>query len=277
MKEIKTIVGERLRARRQVLGFTVAALAKSSGLSARYIISAEKGQANLSLTKLDQLSRALSVSMTALVSVGVRGDIDALLAHRSDTELRHILNDLRSRYGDDRTRSLIALLGVRGAGKSSVGKALAAELGHTFVELDAHIEKVADLSLAEIFSLHGEDFYREMEREALEEIIQADAPMVVATGGGIVTDSLNYGRLKDHACTVWLSATPEDHWNRVIDQGDRRPMRDHPQAMAQLRNLLAVRGPLYSQADFRVDTHGLSIESIVHQIEEFLGAVTHVG
>ena len=270
MNDIKTIVGQRLRSRRLAMKLTVAGLARSSGLSNRYIISAEQGDANLSLTKLEQLSRALCLPIEAFVRSGTRGEIDGVLAGRSDEELRAILDQLRKQFGGVHVRPFIALLGVRGAGKSSVGRVLAERFDRTFLELDARIEEVAGLSLAEIFSLHGEEYYREMEREALNQITGDGTPMVIATGGGIVTDAENYRMLRDAAHTIWLSAHPEDHWNRVIDQGDRRPMRDHPQAMAQLRNLLVARAPLYGQADLKIDTHAKVIDEIVDEIVEFL-------
>ena len=141
-----------------------------------------------------------------------------------------------------------------------------------FVELDQQIEVLAGLSLAEIFSVHGEAYYRRLEFEALNRVIDGGAAGIVATGGGIVTDAKNYARLRQTAITVWLKARPEDHWDRVIKQGDRRPMRDHPQAMAELRGLLEQRGSLYGQADLIVDTSRHSIDEVADKIQRFLAA-----
>jgi XRE family aerobic/anaerobic benzoate catabolism transcriptional regulator len=161
---------------------------------------------------------------------------------------------------------IVALLGLRGAGKTTVGKRLARKLHVPFVELDRRIEQAADLSLNEVFSLYGEDHYRHLERDALSAILAQRRPMVLATGGGLVTSPQTYALLKQSALTVWLRATPEDHWNRVVRQGDRRPMADHPQAMADLRALLTAREPLYAAADRTIDTTARSVDAIVNDL-----------
>jgi XRE family aerobic/anaerobic benzoate catabolism transcriptional regulator len=137
-----------------------------------------------------------------------------------------------------------------------------------FVELDRRIERAADLSLSELFSLHGEDYYRRLEREVLTDVLAERRGMVIATGGGIVTSPDTYAVLRRSAITVWLRARPEDHWNRVVRQGDRRPMADHPQAMADLRTLLTAREPLYALAAHTVDTSGLAVEKVVAAVAE---------
>ncbi len=266
--ETKTRLGERLRSRRLALGLTVKALAEASGLSARYVISAEHGRANLSVDKMEQLCVALGLSMAWLVSDDARGEIDALLAGRSRSELAEVAAWLRARF-EAKGRGHIALLGVRGAGKSAVGRRLADRLQRPFIELDARVEALADLSLGEIFAVHGEGYYRRLELEALEAVI-GEPPAVLATGGGIVTHPEAYARLRDAATTVWLKADPEDHWDRVIQQGDQRPMRDHPHAMAELRALLGARRPLYARADLTVDTSAQPLEHIVLHLAQKL-------
>ena len=188
-----------------------------SGVSARYITSAEHGQANVSLDKLERLCSALDIPMAWLVTVEQRGEVDALLAERTETELVEIASWLREKYGVVH-KPIVALLGVRGAGKTAVGRALARHMDRHFVELDQQIEALADLSLAEIFSVHGEAYYRRLEFEALNRVIDGGSAGIVATGGGIVTDAKNYARLRQTAITVWLKARPEDHWDRVIKQ-----------------------------------------------------------
>src|SRR6185503_20776178 len=125
---------------------------------------------------------------------------------------------------------------------------------------------MADLSLSELFSLYGEEHYRRLEREALSQVLAEKRPMVLATGGGLVAVPDTFALLKKHAVTVWLRARPEDHWNRVVRQGDRRPMADHPQAMADLRALLAAREPLYAAAEHTVDTSGRTVAKIVNDL-----------
>jgi XRE family aerobic/anaerobic benzoate catabolism transcriptional regulator len=155
----------------------------------------------------------------------------------------------------------IALLGLRGAGKTTIGRKLARRLRLPFVELDQRIEQAAGLTLPEIFALHGEAYYRRLERETLERVLD-EGPLVLATGGGLPTSPDTWTLLKRRARTVWLKARPEDHWNRVVQQGDKRPMADNPQAMAELRRLLAAREPLYAEADETIDTSKLDTEQV---------------
>ena len=235
-------VGARVRRERHRRGLTIKGLAGASGLSARYIALAEAGDANLSLVKARALAHALELR------------VEQLVAEVADE------------------RPLLALLGVRGAGKSSVGRRLAGRLERPFVELDEHIEAVADLSLAEVFAVHGEDYYRRLETRALDRLIADGDPVILATGGSIVTHGENFQRLRDAATTVWLRADPEDHWDRVILQGDRRPMRDHPDAMAELRRLLVLRAPLYGEADHVVETSGRSLDAVVDALAGVLAS-----
>jgi XRE family aerobic/anaerobic benzoate catabolism transcriptional regulator len=170
----------------------------------------------------------------------------------------------------DPPRPAIALLGLRGAGKTTVGRRLARRMRVPFVELDRRIEEASDLSLSEIFSLHGEEYYRRLERETLQAVLADRRPMVLAAGGGIVTSPDTYALLRRSAVTVWLRARPEDHWNRVVRQGDRRPMANHPQAMADLRALLEAREPLYAMADHVVDTSHVAAGRVVDAITRLI-------
>jgi XRE family aerobic/anaerobic benzoate catabolism transcriptional regulator len=160
----------------------------------------------------------------------------------------------------------IALLGVRGAGKSTVGAALAKRLGLAFVEIDREIELAAGLPLGEVFALHGEAYYRRIEREVLTRLVAGAAPRLLATGGSIVNDPTNYALLRARCRTVWLRARAEDHWNRVVAQGDRRPMADSPHAFAELRALLAAREKLYARADHTIDTTGRPVSAVVSEL-----------
>jgi XRE family aerobic/anaerobic benzoate catabolism transcriptional regulator len=164
---------------------------------------------------------------------------------------------------------VVALLGLRGAGKSTVGRRLARRLRVPFVELDRKVEEAAGLALAEIFALHGEDYYRRLEKETLTRLLDGGRPLVLACGGGLVTARDTYALLRRRALTVWLRAQPEDHWNRVVQQGDRRPM-SHPQAMGELRRLLRARDPLYAEAAHTVDTSKLTPEATVLAVEDLV-------
>ncbi len=261
--------GQRVRARRQALGQTLKAVSQASGISERYLILAEQGGANLSLSKLRALAAALDLPLSALVSEGPRGELDAVLSERTLAEQAEIAAWVRGRF-QRAQRPLLALLGVRGAGKSTVGQALARRLGCGFLELDTRIEQLADLSLAEIFAVHGEAYYRRLEQAALADLIRAGDHLVVATGGSIVTDVVNYARLRECAVTVWLRALPEEHWDRVIRQGDRRPMQDHPHALGELRALLSLREPLYRQATLTIETSGKTVTEVVSEISAAL-------
>jgi XRE family aerobic/anaerobic benzoate catabolism transcriptional regulator len=233
-----TLAG-RVRRMRTDAGWTLRELAGRASLSPRFLVLVESGHANISVLKLAHLASALGTTPAAL-----------LAAPEGEAE-----------------RPVIALLGLRGAGKSTIGRRLARRLRIPFVELDRRVEEAAGLGLDEIFALHGEEYYRRLEREALERLLEEGREVVLATGGGIVAAPETYALLRRRAVTVWLRADPQDHWNRVVQQGDRRPMADHPQAMAELRRLLATRQPLYAEAAHTVDTSRLDLEAAVRAVE----------
>jgi XRE family aerobic/anaerobic benzoate catabolism transcriptional regulator len=236
--DVLEVLGGRTRDLRAARGWTLRDLAERSGVSVRFLVAVESGRGNISIRRLADLAGAFGVTPSDLL-------------RESDTAQQP---------------RVVALLGLRGAGKTTIGRSLARRLHVRFVELDRRIEKTADLSLAELFSLYGEAHYRRLEREALAHALTERRSMVLAAGGGIVTSPETFALLKAHAMTVWLRATPEDHWNRVVRQGDRRPMADHPQAMADLRGLLTSREPLYAAAHHTVQTSGRSVSSIVDDV-----------
>jgi XRE family aerobic/anaerobic benzoate catabolism transcriptional regulator len=241
---VLTTLSRRARLRRQEQGLTLRAVAERSGLSLRFLMDVEAGRGNISIRRLAELAEALETTAADLVSAPA--------------------NEARPR--------LIALLGLRGAGKTTVGRRLARRLKLRFVELDHEIERRAGLRLAEVFSLHGEAFYRELEYKALADLIAGGQSMVLAVGGGIVTAVASYALLRRHATTVWLKARPEDYWARVARQGDRRPMDQHPQARDALRDLVVRRAPLYARAALTVDTAGLTIAQAADEVEAVVRA-----
>ncbi len=236
-------LGRRVRAVRTDRGWTIRELAERSGVSLRFLVQLEGGRANISVKRLWELAQALQIEPADLLSAS------------------------------EAAPRIIALLGLRGAGKTTIGRQLARRLHVRFVELDRRIERTANMSLAEIFSLYGDEHYRRLEREALAQVINEHRATVLATGGGIVTSTDTYALLKKSATTVWLRASPDDHWARVVRQRDRRPMADRPQAMADLRGILAAREPLYAASDRTIETSGRSVVSLVEEIASGMAAL----
>jgi XRE family aerobic/anaerobic benzoate catabolism transcriptional regulator len=235
-------LGSVVRSLRENLGLSRTELASRSGLSLRFLAQLEAGEGNISYLRLWRLSRALGCDLSFLVQ--------------------------GAEAPGDRPP---ALIGLRGAGKSTVGKILARELGLPFLELDDLVEAEAGMPLAQIFELQGEPYYRELERDALVRHLSGTTRAVLAAGGGIVTEPETFAQLRRGTFTVWLKASPRDHWTRVLGQGDRRPMRNRVDATVELEKLWSARARLYAKAELIVETSGRSPEEAAREILAVMG------
>ena len=260
-------LGERVRALRSRRGMTRKAVALAADVSERHLANLEYGVGNASILVLLQVTHALQCSLAELVGDVTTSSpewlmIRELLEHRDEAALRRVrvaIGELlgtggANGAGQAQRSTRVALIGLRGAGKSTLGQMLAEDLGYPFVELSREIEKFAGCSIAEIQALYGVNAYRRYERRAMEEAIQIYPEAVVATPGGLVSDAATFNLLLAHCTTVWLRAEPEDHMKRVTAQGDLRPMAASKEAMDDLRGILAGRAAFYSKADFSLDT-----------------------
>ncbi len=239
--DLLVALGARLRERREEMRLSRRQVAERAVVSERFLASVESGDGNISVARLFSVAFALNFSME---------------------ELFHEL------VPDSHLTKKVALLGIRGAGKSTLGRALAQSLRVRFVELDELIAKKAGMSLSTIFEMHGEAYFRKVEREALREILEAKEPVVIATSGSLVTDIESYRLLRENAITIWLKARPKDHWDRVVAEGDGRPMSGRRDAMQELQALFDSRKTLYQQASHVVDTTTQSIPELVQSLTE---------
>jgi XRE family aerobic/anaerobic benzoate catabolism transcriptional regulator len=256
-------LGERVRNLRGRRGMTRKALAVAADVSERHLANMEYGTGNASVLVLLQVAQALQCPLGELIGDVTTSSpewllIRELLDGRDDATLQRVrlaIGDLLGTGGLPTAASArVALVGLRGAGKSTLGQMLADDLGFPFVELSREIEKFAGCSVAEIQALYGVSAYRRYERRALEEAIQIHPEAVIATPGGIVSDAATFNQLLSHCTTVWLQADPEDHMARVTAQGDLRPMAASREAMEDLRGILAGRAAFYSKAQYRLNT-----------------------
>jgi XRE family aerobic/anaerobic benzoate catabolism transcriptional regulator len=269
-------LGERVRNLRSRKGMTRKAVALAADVSERHLANLEYGTGNVSVLVLLQVSHALQCSLAELL-----GDISTsspewllireLLSKRTEADLRRARVQLTEMFGEsgDATarRTRIALIGLRGAGKTTLGQRLADDLGFTFIELSREIEKFAGCQISEIHNLYGANAYRRYERRALEEAIQIYPEVVIATPGGLVSDSANFNLLLTHCTTVWLKANANDHMSRVAAQGDLRPMAASPEAMEDLKRILEGRSAFYSKADLSFDTSAQDAEESFQRLK----------
>ena len=260
-------LGERVRTLRSRKGMTRRAVAVAADVSERHLANLEYGTGNVSVLVLLQVAQALQCSLAELL-----GDVTTtspewllireLLGKRSEADLRRARVQLGEMFGDcgnaQERKNRIALIGLRGAGKTALGQRLADDLGFPFIELSREIEQFAGCQISEIHNLYGANAYRRYERRALEEAIQIYPEVVIATPGGLVSDSANFNLLLSHCTTVWLQADAADHMGRVAAQGDMRPMAASREAMEDLKRILEGRSAFYSKADLAINTSGRS-------------------
>jgi XRE family transcriptional regulator, aerobic/anaerobic benzoate catabolism transcriptional regulator len=262
-------LGERVRSLRARRGMTRKAVATAADVSERHLANLEYGEGNASILVLLQVAGALQCSLTELLGDVTTSNpewllIRELLERADEATLRRariaIGEALGTGGGTPHANPRVALVGLRGAGKSSLGQMLADDLGFPFVELSREIEKFAGCSVNEIQNLYGMNAYRRYERRALEEAIQIYPEAVIATPGGLVSDPATFNQLLSHCTTVWLHADPEDHMKRVLAQGDTRPMAHSKEAMEDLKSILAGRAAFYSKSQLKLDTSAQPLE-----------------
>ena len=255
-------LGERVRAARSRRGMSRKILSRASGVSERYLAQLEAGKGNISIALLRKVAEAMSVPLADLVREGGERPVDLTLLLRKlerlqPVELAEANRVLTEALGLGETAQRmdrIALTGLRGAGKTTLGAALARRRGAPFIEMAREVERMAGMPVDQIFDLSGQAAYRRYERRALEDVLAAHPECVIATGGSIVSEPETYELLLEECFTLWLRAAPEDHMRRVREQGDTRPMENSGEAMADLKRILETRHALYARADVAIDT-----------------------
>ncbi|HKO71863.1 MAG TPA: helix-turn-helix transcriptional regulator [Bradyrhizobium sp.] len=266
-------LGQRVRTMRALHGMSRKVLAKVSGISERYIAQLESGKGNVSIVLLRRVSNAMGAHLEDLIPAAEPAPdwpvIRDLLRKAAPNQIAQA-KDILAGQGIAAQRRMsfagIALIGLRGAGKSTLGKMLAKRIGWSFVELNKEIEAQNGLSVAEIIALYGQEGFRRMEQAALGQLLARKELMVLATGGGIVSEPVSFDLILSSFYTIWVKAEPEEHMARVRGQGDLRPMADDRSAMAELRTILKTREPLYARASAVVDTAGLSVDAAAAQL-----------
>jgi len=276
--EFLVAMGRRVRDARERRGMARKMLSQSAGVSERYLAQLEAGEGNASVLLLRNVARALGLALTELLDASenpveqrlIRRFLERLPEHRLEDVVFRLMRDFGHEESTRKRR--IALIGLRGAGKTTLGSALAAELAAPFVELDREIEREAGISLSEVFLLYGQPGYRRIERRCLERMIDTHPEMVMTVGGGIVSEPDTYNLLLLNFFTVWVKASPTEHMARVVAQGDLRPMQGNAEAMGDLNRILDTREPLYRKADATLDTSGERPEQSLDRLRQAVRA-----
>jgi XRE family transcriptional regulator, aerobic/anaerobic benzoate catabolism transcriptional regulator len=254
-------------------------VSQEADVSERHLAQLESGEGNISVVLLQRIAGALHVPVANLFAPQteeptekrlIQRFLERLPAHRLEDVVFRLMRDFG--HEEKMRRMRIALIGMRGAGKSTLGSMLAKEMKNRFVELDSEIEKDTGMPLGEIFSLYGQSGFRAIERRTLERVLKDNERAVVSVGGGVVSEKETFDYLLSHCCTVWIKALPEEHMSRVMAQGDFRPMAANDQAMEDLRRILEAREPLYRKADLVLETSGTSVEESFAKLKATLAA-----
>jgi XRE family aerobic/anaerobic benzoate catabolism transcriptional regulator len=274
-----TRLGDRVRTIRSRRAMSRRALAKHSDVSERYLAQLEGGTGNCSIVLLRRIAQALSVPVAELIDDRPERSIESLLTMQlidrlTPAQAKEARDFLLSRFDgttSELRRGRIALIGLRGGGKSTLGRRVAAELGRPFIELDREVERESGMALRELFEMFGQAAFRRLERNALEAILAKHPHFVLATGGGLVTEPATFELLLASCFTIWIKAAPQEHMQRVIDQGDLRPIAGNSSAMDELVAILKSREPLYAKADAAIETTGLSPEQVLPRLMKVVG------
>lgn len=275
-------VGERVRAARERHGLSRRALSAKSGVSQRYLAQLEAGDGNISIALLHRVARALDHRIEWLLGEEDPWQSEVLrvseLFRLADTATRQqVLALLQPGSSADQRACRLCLIGLRGAGKSTLGAALGQRLGVPFVELNRVIEEQSGMPINELIAFFGQEGYRRLEAEALSRVIATHESVVLAVAGGIVADPETFARLVQRFHTVWVKASPEEHMDRVKAQGDLRPMAGNPEAMSQLQALLRARDTLYAQAEAVLETSGKSVAQSLDELAALVAAEGFLG
>jgi XRE family aerobic/anaerobic benzoate catabolism transcriptional regulator len=268
-------LGRRVRDIRERRGMSRKVLARAADVSERYLGQLEGGTGNISVMLLRRIAGALNATLAELLAPEadesverrlIRRFLERMPAHR----LEHVIFRLMREFGHEEAarRKRIALVGLRGAGKSTLGQLLAKDMNVPFIELNSEIRRDAGLPLAEVFALYGQSGYRRIERRSLERVLKENDRAVISIGGGVVAEEETFDVLLNNCFTVWLRAAPEEHMARVLAQGDLRPMAGSEEAMEDLKRILAAREPLYGKADAIVDTSGETPEASLAKLRD---------